>query len=234
MTRPVRVSKAARRLSAPARLYSCSTRTGRPAAAGGVGASRGRGWIEVFSSTESTISSGASGRVYSSQIPRTWSTNAPSRGALGLSHTCVRHGLSVWCSRIRGTVCARIAATTPLRTNSRAISAQSQVESERPRRSGRSHAILTTCRATTGGKNRRAAGARKIRQALDAFRDEALDPLACIVPLHFQLSRELRERHARGEPQDDLGPTHDGERSLGRPDNLFELRTLGRGQHDHE
>jgi hypothetical protein len=51
-------------VEAPARLYSCSYWLGRFCGwAGRVGASRGRGCREVFSSRESTISSGRSGRV---------------------------------------------------------------------------------------------------------------------------------------------------------------------------
>lgn len=62
-TFPVRVSMAASRLIAPLRSYSCSTSTGRPGWAGRVGETRGRGWSEVFSSTQRTTSFGAKGRV---------------------------------------------------------------------------------------------------------------------------------------------------------------------------
>src|SRR5262249_55468989 len=175
---PVRVSNAANRFKAPHRPYSCSTRTGRPGCAARVGDLRGRGCKLVFSSTHRTISVGLSGRVYRSLISRTAAANAASLGTSGESQRCCRQGLRWWCSRIRRTVSGEMAGTTPSATNWRAISRQSQSASDRPRSSGRSQAILTRCRATSGGKDRLAAGSGPGAGAGQAEGPEAVGPLA--------------------------------------------------------
>jgi hypothetical protein len=54
-------------------------------------------------------------------------------------------------------------------TNWRLMSAQSHCDSERPAVSGRWQASFTACIATAGGKDRRAAGARAILQAVQTL-----------------------------------------------------------------
>src|SRR5437763_13859201 len=68
--------------------------------------------------------------------------------------------------------------TTTSATDCRAISRQSQDERDRPRSSGRSQAILTRCSATSGGKDRLAAGARLVVKAGEPLGSESLGPLA--------------------------------------------------------
>jgi hypothetical protein len=58
--------------------------------------------------------------------------------------TGCHQGLKRWLKRRRRTVSTEIDATTPSRTNCRAISVQSHCDNERPSSSGRSPAILTT------------------------------------------------------------------------------------------
>src|SRR5262249_20624845 len=73
---------------------------------------------------------------------------------------------------------AEMLATTPSRTNCRAISVQSHCDRERLSSSGRSQTILTTSIATSGGNDRLAAAPGAILQAGQAAVEEPLDPLA--------------------------------------------------------
>src|SRR3954467_6082367 len=69
-------------------------------------------------------------------------------------------------------------ATTPSATSWRAISRQSQKDRERPRSSGRSQAILTRCSATSGGKDRLAAGSGLVVKSGEPPGPEPFGPLA--------------------------------------------------------
>jgi hypothetical protein len=91
------------------------------------------------------------GRVYRSRISSAVARNASSSAAFGLSQKCTRHALSRRPSRMRCTDCGEI-DSTPFSAAVRASSAQVQSDSERPARSGSSHASFTRCVATTGGK----------------------------------------------------------------------------------
>src|SRR5262249_6617658 len=122
--------------------------------------------------------SALSGRVYRSLISRTAAANAASRGTSGESQRWCRQGLRWWCSRIRRTVSGEMPGTTPSATNWRAISRQSHSDSDRPRSSGRAQAILTRCSATSGGKDRLAAGSGPVAEADQAVEPEAFGPLA--------------------------------------------------------
>src|SRR5829696_2778557 len=201
-TRPVRVSKAANRFNAPQRPYSCSTRVGWSRLVARVSDFRGRGCKLVISSTHRTASSGRNGRVYRSQIAWTCSANAASRGTLADSHIFCRHGLSRWCNRIWRTVSAEIDSTTPARASWRAISVQSHCDNDRPASSGRSQTIFTACIATSGGKDRLAAAAGSVVQAVETVLQEPLDPLADVPLGQAGQPGDLDQREPVGDTQD--------------------------------
>src|SRR5947209_3207362 len=82
---------------------------------------------------------------------------------------------------MRPTVSGEMVGTTPSATIWRANSWQSHLARERPYSSGRSHAILTRCSATSGGKDRRSAGALLVLESCQAVGQEAADPFAGIL-----------------------------------------------------
>src|SRR4051794_40959993 len=91
--------------------------------------------------------------------------------------------------------------TTPSRANSRAISAQSHWESERPSLSGRSRAILTMWRATEGGKGGLSPASRPIGEAVEALVEEAADPPADMLLGPAGLAAGGDERSPTGDGQ---------------------------------
>ena len=95
--------------------------------------------------------------------------------------------------------------TTPSATNCRAISRQSQKDKERPRSSGRSQAILTRSSATSGGKDRRAAGSGLVVKSGESVVPEPFGPLADVP--HAQAAEPGGLRRA---VLDDENPGHDG------------------------
>src|SRR5689334_2088710 len=97
-------------------------------------------------------------------------------------------------------------ATMPSRTSSRAISAESHCDDERPLRSGRSQAILTACRATEGGKGGLAPPSRPVLQALQAAGEEALGPLTDMLLGQADPAGDPGEGQAVGDGQDRLAP----------------------------
>jgi hypothetical protein len=100
---------------------------------------------------------------------------------------------------MRWTVCGEMVATTPSRTNCRASSALSLCDKERPTTSGRSQASLTTYNATTGGKNRPAAGAFFVVQPVDARCNKAQRPFADMSFAQFYVSCGGGKRLAVGQ-----------------------------------
>src|SRR4051794_39846720 len=100
---------------------------------------------------------------------------------------------------MRCTVCGEIESTTWSAFNCRANSAQSQCDSERPSLSGRSHAILTRCTATSGGKDRRPTGAFRIPEPGDPVAAKAVDPLVEMASLHADQASRRRDGHPFGE-----------------------------------
>src|SRR5262249_59813800 len=113
-----------------------------------------------------------------------------------------------------GRVAGEIDATTPSRTNWRAISVQSHCERERPSSSGRSQAILTTYIATSGGKDRLTAAPGTIVQASQAAVEESLDPFADML-----LGQPDQSSHGdQGGPLGDFedGPAAPGQAQGGR------------------
>src|SRR5579871_2999683 len=82
---------------------------------------------------------------------------------------------------MRPTVSGEMLVTTPSVTSWRASSRQSHLARERPYSSGRSQAILTSCSATSGGKDRPPAGSGAVGQAREALGKEPLDPLAGVA-----------------------------------------------------
>src|SRR5262249_23988472 len=85
---------------------------------------------------------------------------------------------------MRRTVSGEMSGTTPSATNWWAISRQSQSDSDRPRSSGRSQAILTRCSATSGGKDRLAAGSGPVAEAGQPEEPEAFGPLVDVPHAH--------------------------------------------------
>src|SRR4051812_32111584 len=96
--------------------------------------------------------------------------------------------------------------TTPSATNCRAISRQSQKDSERPRSSGRSQAILTRCSATPGGKDRLAAGSGLVVKSSEPVGPEPLGPLADMPHAHPAKSGGLLQGLAQFEQEQDPAP----------------------------
>src|SRR5687768_17478347 len=94
---------------------------------------------------------------------------------------------------MRRTVSGEMLVTTPSSTSWRAISRQSQVDKERPRSSGRSQAILTACSATSGGKDRLAAGSGLVAESGEPVGPESFGPLADVSHAHAAESGGLRQ-----------------------------------------
>ena len=131
---------------------------------------------------------------------------------------------------MRRTVSAEMLGTIPSATNWRAISRQSHSDSERPRSSGRSQAILTRCSATAGGKDRRAAGSRSVVEAGKAVASEAFGPLADMPHAHpAPLGGVLQGQAALEQKQDAAAACQSGG-ARGRALPAFDLRAVGRGQ----
>src|SRR5829696_5182027 len=83
--------------------------------------------------------------------------------------------------------------TTPSATSWRAISRQSQKDRDRPRSSGRSQAILTRCSATSGGKDRLAAGSGLVVKSGESVGPVAFGPLADVPHAHAAEPGGLRQ-----------------------------------------
>src|SRR5262245_16040151 len=93
--------------------------------------------------------------------------------------------------------------TTPSAINCRAISRQSQKDRERPRSSGRSQAIVTRCSATSGGKDRLAAGAGLVVKSGESVVAEPFGPLADVPHAHATESGDLLQGLALFEQEQD-------------------------------
>src|SRR3954467_13955526 len=133
---------------------------------------------------------------------------------------------------MRCTVCGEIESTTSSAFSRRANSAQSQCDSERPSLSGRSHAILTRCTATSGGKDRRATGSFAIPESGDALLAEAFDPLVEMASFPDDQATCRRDGHPLGEEQDGPGPLNQPGGDTGTPLQRFQFLPLLRGQRD--
>src|SRR3954447_15872722 len=94
-------------------------------------------------------------------------------------------------------------ATTPSAASWRAISRQSQKERDRPRSSGRSQAILTRCSATSGGKDRLAAGSGLVVEAGEPVGSESHGPLADVPHVHAAEPAGSRQGLALFEQEQD-------------------------------
>src|SRR6266487_1353180 len=224
MTSPVRVSNAAKSCRAPLRSYSCSTETGTPpGCAGRFSADRVLGCNDVFSSRLQTCSSRSSGRVYSVNTSRTVARKASSISTFGLNQWWTRHGLSFCENKIRCTDCGEIDSTTPLSIAVRANSAQLQSDSDRPALSASSHASLTRCVATTGGKKRHPSASRLVAEAFQPLFDEAFPPLPNDLALLSDPACDCRHALAIREQQHDHCSQHVavGHRLATRPHRKF-------------
>src|SRR4051812_48861954 len=96
--------------------------------------------------------------------------------------------------------------TTPSAASCRAISRQSQKDKERPRSSGRSQAILTRCNATTGGKDRLAAGSGLVMKSGEPVVPEPFGPLADVPHAHAAESSGLLQGLAQFEQEQNTAP----------------------------
>src|SRR5687768_16067333 len=140
----------------------------------------------------------------------------------------LRHGLSLWESRIRRTVSAEMAGTIPSSTNARASSAQSHCDRDRPRWSGRSLAIVTRCIATSGVKKRFPATAGFIVQPSDAVFAKPLGPFVDKATADVHRAGNVGNRGTIGQHEDDpaaFGQSgSNGSRTLPRRENLSLVR----------
>src|SRR4051795_7066448 len=114
-------------------------------------------------------------------------------------------------------------ATPPSATSGRAISRQSQVDSERPRSSGRSQAILTRWRATSGGKDRLAAGSGLVAEAGQSLGPESLGPLAGVADADAASPGGLHEGVAPFEQGQETSPPGQTGGAGGGPLPAFDL-----------
>src|SRR5947209_17867634 len=96
--------------------------------------------------------------------------------------------------------------TTPSATSWRASSRQSHSDSDRPRSSGRSQAILTRCSATSGGKDRLAAGSGLVVKACEPVGAEPFGPLADVPRAHAAESAGLLQGLALFEQEQRPAP----------------------------
>ena len=204
-TWPDRVSKAANRWVAPARLYACSPWRGRPGWAGRVATRRGRGWSDVISSRLTTTACALRRRVSRSATIRTWSAKAASRGVRGCSQTWDRQGFRRSAASIRCTAWGESDATTSSRTSCRASSAQSPRLSDRPACSGSSQARRARCKATSGGKGPRPTRPWTILQGIKAARSIPIRPGPDHVGPDPNLAGDLVEQQPIRHRQDDPG-----------------------------
>jgi hypothetical protein len=124
-------------------------------------------------------------------------------------------------------------ATTPSRINRRAISAQSHCDSDRPRVSGRSQAILTMWRATEGGKGGLSPAPRPIAQAVESALEIASDPFAGVLLGHAGQSGGSDEGFAVGDGQDGAAAASQAQGDGGAAEaGLKGVAFLGRETHD--
>src|SRR5947209_399352 len=96
-------------------------------------------------------------------------------------------------------------STTPSLTSWRAISVQSQSESERPPVSGRSQAILRAWLRTTGGKRRLSTTSFSVLKSLQALVEEARHPFTDMPFRQSCPTSGLGEFVALADQQDGLG-----------------------------
>src|SRR3954449_6769665 len=124
--------------------------------------------------------------------------------------------------------------TTPSATSRRAISRQSQKERDRPRSSGRSQAILTRCSATSGGKDRLAAGSGLVVKAGEPLGSESFGPLADVPHTHAAKAGGFLQGLAPFEQEQDTAaacqPGGTGRGAL----PALDLSSLFRGQGDRQ
>src|SRR4051794_26171985 len=122
--------------------------------------------------------------------------------------------------------------TTPSAASWRAISRQSQKDRDRPRSSGRSQAILTRCNATSGGKDRLAAGARLVVKAGEPVGPESFGPLAGVPHAHAAEAGDLLEGLASFEEEQDAAASCQAGGASRRPLPMLDLSSVFRGQGD--
>src|SRR4051794_20615769 len=122
--------------------------------------------------------------------------------------------------------------TTPSAASWRAISRQSQKDRERPRSSGRSQAILTRCSATSGGKDRLAAGSGLVTKAGEAMGPIPLGPLADVSHAHAAEPGGLLQGAALFEEEEDAAPACQPSGAGGRALPALDLGSIFRGQGD--
>src|ERR1700722_13781164 len=156
----------------------------------------------------------------------TRAAKSASRGTVGDNHICCRQGFNWWFSKIRRTVSGEMLATTPSRTNCSANSRQSHCDKERPSLSGRSQAILTTWRATSGGKDGLAPGSWSIRQASYPLVEEAPHPLAGVTDSHADEARCVGQAALLVQHQEQTGSPHGSCLEGGRSLPMFQLGAL--------
>src|SRR3990170_2310483 len=115
----------------------------------------------------------------------------PKSGSRGkIQHRCCQGRMASSLSQ-RHTVLSLMVATSPLRSTSRAMSAQLKRDSGRPRVAGNSQAIALTSTTTSGGKSSGATRAQAFIQTRQTLLDETLTPLTYHVAPDIQSRRDL-------------------------------------------
>src|SRR5689334_5041502 len=122
--------------------------------------------------------------------------------------------------------------TTPSAINWRAISRQSQKDRDRPRSSGRSQAILTRCSATSGGKDRLAAGSWLVVKSGESVGSEPFGPLADVSHAHAAGPGGLLQGLALFEQEQDPAPASQPGVASRRALPASDLGLVFRGQSD--
>ena len=133
---------------------------------------------------------------------------------------------------MRRTVSGEMLGTTPSATSWPASSWQSHSDSDRPRSSGRSQAILTRCSATSGEKDRLAAGPGPVAEAGQAVGSKPFGPLTDVPHAPAAPFGGVLQGQAAFEQQEDAAAAGQAGGTLGGALPTLDLRSVGRGQDD--
>src|SRR5262245_26213498 len=135
---------------------------------------------------------------------------------------------------MRRTVSTEMLGTIASATSWAASSWQSQKLSDRPCSSGRSQAILTRWSATSGGKDRLAAGSGLVAQARQSLVTVSLGPFADVARAQAAGRGGLLQGPALLEQQEEAPAPGQSGGSLRRPQPVLDRGPVGGGQADDQ
>src|SRR5215472_4317018 len=135
---------------------------------------------------------------------------------------------------MRRTVSTEMRGTIASATSWAANSWQSQKLSDRPRSSGRSQAILTRWSATSGGKDRLAAGPRLVAQASQSLVAVSLGPFADMPHAQAAGRGGLLQGPAALEQQEEAAAPGQSGGGSRRSQPVLDLGPVGGGQDDDQ